>query len=212
MVLSIYQNLINRRFFQYDTVILKQFVHWYNHTWTNSRAIEIPIFLEILKRCAGERVLEVGNVLSHYTKKNHVVLDKYEKGSGIINEDVVDYKPVEKYDLVVSCSTLEHVGFDEECKDSFKFIKAIENLRKNVVKEDGCIVFSVPIGYNPGLDKILRVSFGNVREEGVLLFHPVSFFKAAVYKRDGLDWIVSSWDLVKYSRMGDALLIGVVKK
>jgi hypothetical protein len=38
------------------------------------------------------------------------VLDKYEQAPGVINEDVVSFSPPQKYDLIVSVSTLEHVG------------------------------------------------------------------------------------------------------
>src|SRR5262245_37084813 len=42
------------------------FVHGYNSTWCNERAVEIPIvWAEVCARHPG-RVLEVGNVLSHY--------------------------------------------------------------------------------------------------------------------------------------------------
>jgi len=53
-------------------------------------------------------ILEVGNVLAHYFNVGHNVRDKYEKYYGVINEDVVMFKPAEPCDLVVSISTLEH--------------------------------------------------------------------------------------------------------
>jgi SAM-dependent methyltransferase len=171
-VLSVYQKFINKRFFLYDDVVLRQFVHWYNKTWTNSRSIELPVFFEILKRCSGERVLEVGNVLGHYRKTSHDVLDKYEMGMGVINEDVVSYKPGEKYDIVLSCSTLEHVGFDEEDKDPDGFVKAINNIMTNILKPGGVLVFSVPVGYNSGLDKALREN-------------RVRFYSVTHYSQDG---------------------------
>ena len=43
----------------------------------------------------------------------HDVLDKYEKGNNVINDDVVSFSTEVKYDLIVSVSTLEHVGWDE---------------------------------------------------------------------------------------------------
>ena len=36
------------------------------------------------------RVLEVGNVLSHYRAQRHVVVDKYEEAPGILNRDVLE--------------------------------------------------------------------------------------------------------------------------
>ena len=44
-------------------------------------------------------LLEIGNVLSHYFKWDHDVVDKYEKVEGVINEDVVDFRPSKKYDI-----------------------------------------------------------------------------------------------------------------
>ena len=68
------------------------------------------------KNTSWKNIFEVGSVLSHYFPINHDVLDKYEKGHGVINQDVVDFKPHNKYDLIVSISTLEHVGFDDNTK------------------------------------------------------------------------------------------------
>lgn len=107
----------------------KYFYHRYNRTWTNERAVEIPIIREIWKENKGKEVLEIGNVLSHYFSVNHDIVDKYEKAKSIINEDVVNLKPSKKYDLIISISTLEHVGFDEEPKEPEKILRAIENLK-----------------------------------------------------------------------------------
>jgi SAM-dependent methyltransferase len=159
MFLSVYHKAKNHGYFDYDELRLKPFIHWYNHTWDNSRQVEIPIFFEVMKRCDWERILEVGNVLSHYIPTMHDVLDKYEKAPGVINEDIITYKPFLaelKYDVVLSISTLEHVGFDEENKDPDGFIKAINNIKNNILAPGGVLIFSVPIGYNPGLDKALR--------------------------------------------------------
>lgn len=160
-----YKMITKKGRFTYEGKQHKYYIHWYNHTWNNSRKIEIPVFLKLYYESLGKDVLEVGNVLSHYIPVFHDVLDKYEKEKGVINEDIIDYKPEEKYDAVFSCSTLEHVGFDEENKDPDGFIKAIENIKKNILKEGGVLFFSVPIGYNPGLDKALkenRVSLDSV--------------------------------------------------
>jgi len=82
-------------------------------------------------------------------------LDKYEKGKGVINEDVVDFTPSRKYDLIISISTLEHVGWDETPKEPEKAAKAIENL-KRCLNPGGKIVFTVPVGQNPCLDNLIK--------------------------------------------------------
>jgi hypothetical protein len=110
----------------------------------------------------AERVLEVGYVLSHYYPVHHDVVDKYAKGDGIINADVVDFQAEKKYDLIVSISTLEHVGFNEEkfseqpglIARPDKTLHAIQNL-KGLLSHRGKIIATVPLGYNLGLDELL---------------------------------------------------------
>ena len=164
-LLSPYHMMTKRGWFIYDERYFKYFIHWYNHTWNNSRRIEIPIFSDLYYKNQSKRLLEVGNVLSHYISVTHTVLDKYEKETGVINEDIIDYKPENKYDVVLSCSTLEHVGFDEVVKDPDGFLKAVNNIKNNVLRDGGVLYFSVPVGYNPGLDETLEnglVSFDSV--------------------------------------------------
>lgn len=155
-LISPYKMITEKGRFAYEGKQYNYYIHWYNHTWDNSRKIEIPIFLKLYYENINKDLLEVGNVLSHYIPTMHDVLDKYEKALGVINEDVIDYTPESKYDIVLSCSTLEHVGFDEDIKDPDGFVKAINNIMTNVLKPGGVLVFSVPVGYNSGLDKALR--------------------------------------------------------
>src|SRR4030042_2245713 len=119
------------------------FCHKYNTTWRNERAVEIPIMLKIVKNYHGEKMLEVGNVLSHYFSVHHDILDKYEKAAGVINKDVIEFKPSNKYDLIIAISTLEHIGWDERPQDPMKILGAIENL-KNCLAPKGRIVVTLP--------------------------------------------------------------------
>lgn len=121
--------------------------HWYNTTFDNERAIEVAIAEDLLRSARG-RTLEVGNVLSHYIGGRWDILDKYEKGRGVINEDIVDFQPAEKYDLIISVSTLEHVGFDEKLRDPAKFTAAVRKLQ-SILAPGGRIFFTIPVGYNP---------------------------------------------------------------
>ncbi len=73
---------------------------------------EIPIVCGFVNKEKG-KILEVGNVLSHYFTFEQVVVDKFERGEGIINEDITTLELNERYDLIVSISTLKHVGWDE---------------------------------------------------------------------------------------------------
>ena len=127
----------------------------YNITWKNERAVEIPFGWEQVKSNQQKNILEVGNVLSWYFPIQHEVLDKYEIAEGVINEDIVDFNPSKKYDLIVSISTLEHVGWDETPREPQKILQAIRQL-KHLLVEGGKLVVTVPLGYNSALDDYLR--------------------------------------------------------
>ncbi len=131
------------------------FYNPYNFTQTNERIIEVPIARKIIKKFNKKKILEVGNVLSHYYPVNYTILDKYEKSENLINEDVTTYLPKEKYDLIISISTLEHVGWNEKKKDSKKIPVAIKHLY-SLLKKKGMLFFTMPLGYNPYLDNIFR--------------------------------------------------------
>lgn len=143
--------------FSFDGERLPYFYHTYNMTWVNERAIEIPIAMKYLAAAHGRRVLEIGNVLSHYRPINHTILDKYETGPGILNSDILDYRPSALYDLILSISTFEHIGFDDDATTSSgaKICAAIQHAR-SLLAENGMLVLTVPIGYNPDLDQLLR--------------------------------------------------------
>jgi SAM-dependent methyltransferase len=128
----------------------KYFFHLYNFTWKTERAIEIPIILDFTSEYKKKNVLEVGNVLSHYFNISHDVLDKYEIARGVMNEDAETFQTDKRYDLIVSISTFEHIGFDEKPSDPEKLLRAVENLR-SLLTPDGRIIFTVPLGYNPML-------------------------------------------------------------
>ncbi|OGK31017.1 hypothetical protein A3A93_06415 [Candidatus Roizmanbacteria bacterium RIFCSPLOWO2_01_FULL_38_12] len=141
----------NKRRFVFNNHSLRYLCHPYNRTWVNERIVEVPIALHYLKTHKGKRILEVGNVLKHYTNSEHDVLDKYEIEPGVINEDVVDFKPKQKYDLILCVSTLEHVGWDEKPKKINKSIEAVKLLKK-LLANKGMLVITIPIGYNPVID------------------------------------------------------------
>lgn len=94
----------------------------------NERVIEIPFAHEFYLRNISGSVLEVGNVLRNYFPLEHYVLDKYELGEDVVNDDVATWKANRKYSLIISISTIEHIGFDEPEKEKGKSVKAINNL------------------------------------------------------------------------------------
>ncbi len=154
-----YKIFRSSRTFIFQNNSYKYFYHPYNVTWMSERAVEIPIIWRTVENHQGEQILEVGNVLSHYYDINHCVLDKHERGRGVINQDVVDFKPRRKYNLIVSISTLEHVGWDENIKnkerDPQKIFYAIDNL-KRCLAHGGKIIVTLPVGQNLNMDKLIR--------------------------------------------------------
>src|SRR6185503_4401855 len=88
--------------------------------------------------------------------------DKFERGPHIINVDIVDFAPAARYDLILSISTFEHIGFDDESSGSSgeKILAALANCRR-LLSERGLLVITVPTGYNPDLDEMIgRGSLG----------------------------------------------------
>jgi len=136
--------------------------HHYNRAWRNERTVELALAYDYLDRNRGKRLLEVGNVLSHYRPDvNHDVLDKYERSPEVMNEDIVDFMPDVPYEAVLSISTLEHVGWDERPRDPDKVLRAYEQLRK-IVAPEGTMLLTCPIGQNPHLDRYIaegRIDF-----------------------------------------------------
>lgn len=143
---------VRAKMFQFDGREYEYLYHPYNRTWKNERGVEIPIFRELLLKYEGKRVLEVGNVLSHYFPVHHEVIDKYEVAPGVINQDIVEFVPQDKYDLILSISTLEHVGWDEQPQKPGKLLQAIDHLRSTCLAPSGRFVASLPIGYNRYFD------------------------------------------------------------
>lgn len=191
--------------------------HRYNTTWRNERAVEVPIIYDLVTANKSKSILEFGNVLSHYLPIDHDVLDKYEVGEKIINEEVVTFKPKKKYDLIVSISTLEHVGWDEyeggykrgekvRKGSPLKTLKALENLTRHL-KNKGKIVFTTPLGYNSHLDKLIQSKRLNLTNE--------MYMKRVSIEND---WVEASSKQVLNSKYnypypaGNSILIGTVIK
>ena len=131
----------------------------YNVTSINERRVEVPYFYDLVSNLEPTvQVLEVGNVIARYYEGvTHPVIDKYEKSSrsSLRNLDVVEWPEDERYDLILSISTLEHVGWDEAVEDPDKILVALERL-KGALNPGGRLVFSVPVGFNPHLDALLK--------------------------------------------------------
>lgn len=199
----LYFSLIRRGTFKFDDQKLSYFYHFYNLTFRTERCVEIPIALSLYRR--ELEILEVGNVLRHYFDMDHDVVDKYERTSGVVNEDIVDFDPGKSYDLVLSISTLEHVGWDEE-KEPQKTAAAVAQM-KGFLRGGGTLLATMPLGYNPHLDRFIR--------EEALGFSRQLFLKRI--SRDNR-WREASYDEVKgcdYGRpypCANALCVGIFHK
>jgi hypothetical protein len=150
-------------YFEYNKEKFKYYIALHNTTFTNEKTIEIPIILDYISKSKNKDVLEIGNVINYYEKVEYDILDKYEKRKGVINSDIIEYKPGKRYDLIISISTFEHIGFDEVTRygenkdilvDQTSLFDAIKNTR-NLLNDNGVFVFTAPLGFNNFLDSQL---------------------------------------------------------
>ncbi|MCI2425058.1 class I SAM-dependent methyltransferase [Candidatus Acetothermia bacterium] len=205
LFIQAYLNARSPKTFTFQGKTYPYFYHRYNRTWENERTVEVPIIWDVVKNAKGKRILEVGHVLSHYFPCDHDVLDKYEKSRGIINEDVVNFRPSQLYDLIVSISTLEHVGWDEEEKDRYKILRALENLTRCLAPR-GEMIVTLPFGYNREMDKLLKES-------------KMSFMDTYYLERisQNNQWQETTWKRVREAKYNtpfpyaNALAVGVIK-
>lgn len=145
------------RTFQFKEAQLDLLYHPYNMTWITERSVEVPVARYFTARFPPEKTLEVGNVLSHYSAVKHDVLDKFEKAPGVINEDIITFQPPKRYELIISISTFEHIGFDDESngRSAEKILEAIKVCRA-LLSPGGLLLLTVPMGYNPELNSLIQ--------------------------------------------------------
>jgi len=142
--------------FTWNGLTLEYFDHPYNHTALNMRCVEIPIARWFLDQAPeGARMLEVGNVLSHYGPVTWPVVDLYEAGA--INADVMEWEPEEPVDLLISISTIEHVGFGRYARTTppVPASQILARLR-SFLSPGGRALITAPTAYNPAIDEELR--------------------------------------------------------
>ncbi len=150
---------VRREPFLFDGESYGYLLHHYNATWRNERTVELPLATRAIERHRGARLLEVGNVLHNYLGDSQLcpereIIDKYELAPGVRNIDVIDHRPEQPYELIVSISTLEHVGWDEEPQDPAKASRAIEKLHSWLAPK-GELFVTMPLGHHPELDRRL---------------------------------------------------------
>jgi len=143
--------------FRFNGRQYEYFEHPYNRAAENMRTLEVPIIREVLRQTyAFDDILEIGNVLSHYGNTTWDILDLKE---GPIKQDLMTWEPQIRYDLIVSISTVEHIGASPE-----DIISKIRSL----LKLDGKAIITLPTGYNPKWDKSLLSGELDVRVVGCM--------------------------------------------
>lgn len=196
--------LVRAKTFHFDGKTYEYLYHMYNKAWKNERGVEIPIFQEVVMLHRNERILELGNVLAHYGPVHHDIVDKYEIAPGVMNQDIVEFTPQQKYDLIISISTLEHVGWDEHPREPDKLLRAIEYLKDRCLAPAGTLMASLPLGYNTYFDELI--------ENGQSPFTTQHFLKRISKKNY---WVESDWESCRTSPYGrsvaNALCIGIIR-
>jgi SAM-dependent methyltransferase len=174
-------------------------------TWRTERAVEVPVAWEEVRRHSPDRVLEVGNVLAHHRPARHAVVDRYERAPGVINEDVVEFDPGRDFDLIVSISTLEHVGWDEPVRDPARFERAVSRLL-DLLAPGGRLLVTLPVGANPHVDRLLDAG-------------QVPFSARHCLRRTGPSrWLEAPWEQVREAAYdhpfpaANGLVIGVADR
>lgn len=140
--------------FTYHGCELTGYDHPYNTTAHNERAVELAVAFDWLPDGDG---LEVGNVLSHYTRTAHRIVDLHEQAPGVENLSVFDIEG--SYDWVLSISTLEHVHHDTEPRNPDASAAALAHLR-SLLRPSGRMLVTVPLGYHPHFDRTLLTGAG----------------------------------------------------
>jgi hypothetical protein len=151
------------------------FLHKYNTTWRNERAVELSAAKRFLHDHPKGSLLEFGNVLAHYELgAPDIVVDLYEKGPRVTNVDIIDFQSDTKFDSIISISTIEHVGWDEAPQSSTKTKLALDRLI-SLLSPDGVLFITAPTGHNPYLDEIIRDGIPTMVRQSFLV-------------RDGFEW------------------------
>ena len=145
-------------------------------------------------------------MLSHYVDIQHDVLDKYEVARGVINEDASSYRPDKRYALILSMSTLEHMGWDEHPRDIDKPALAVANLT-SLLAPGGTLVATLPVGQNPELERLI--------ERGEISFTELYALRRVSRNND---WEEADYESVKglcYSNRSyraKAIIVGLIRE
>ncbi|HLO46866.1 MAG TPA: hypothetical protein VK211_00340 [Kamptonema sp.] len=140
---------------------------YYNRIRFNNpteRAVEISIAFDFIANLKNpQKILEIGNVLSHYENslsenigiRSRRIVDKFEVDLGVENQDLMSLPSDEKYDAIVSISSVEHIGQGDDpsggygeqidTRDLECPLKAIAKIY-DLLALDGKALITVPFG------------------------------------------------------------------
>jgi hypothetical protein len=171
--------ILGQRKFHFRGKEFCYFYNRYNATWACERCVEVPVIWSEIGCSFAGNVLEIGNVLQHYYQCRHPVVDKYESASGVINADIVGYLTEERFELIVSISTFEHIGFDEpngprQPNERGGIPEAIRHCQ-TLLTSSGSLILTMPLSYNPEADDLIRNQQLGAKEEHFL--RRESYFK-----------------------------------
>ncbi|MHA1979289.1 MAG: hypothetical protein ACW98I_20475 [Candidatus Hodarchaeales archaeon] len=157
-----------KKYFSFNGAKFEYFYHSYNNQRLTERTIEIPLIKNYWKIFNPKRVLEIGNVTNHYYTEfsefftPKIVVDKYEKAIGVINEDINSFSSESQFDLVFSISTFEHLDSDRGRNPSYNkggsklssyAADALAHITNNLLGEGGQFIITAPLGYSEEFDQ-----------------------------------------------------------
>ncbi len=113
-----------------------------------------------------------------------------------IYADIIDYKSKNKYDLVISISTIEHIlplGYDSKKEyGPYLDIDAVDSM-KNLVKEEGYILLTFPCGTEEFFVNRKNLNFNFLLQKGFKLGH----HNLISYDENRIKKIIGDWKVIK---------------
>jgi len=123
-----------------------------------------------MEKEGSRNFLEIANVTNHYYTyfqdiiDSKVVVDKYEKGWGVIIKNIFEYRPDHKFDFIFSISTFEYMDSDEG--DNPEYVKGNSKLMTyaadnvvhvchNLLNEGGIFIITAPVAEHHEWDQTL---------------------------------------------------------
>lgn len=83
------------------------------------------------------------------------MVDLFESEPGIINADIIGFRPAKQFDRLVSISTVEHIGIDDGDRMPVKALNALHHMFSMIQRGAGCALVTIPWGYNTQLDQAI---------------------------------------------------------